>query len=97
MSLRDSTVSCCPSPGVENIVDWSFAGGAKPFLERAGLIRAYRNPEPRMQPGESRVHTVPLKEPLPLPELQEHFVGEPPPDQGKTLDWPHPDLKAEEG
>ena len=97
MSLREETASCCPNPGREAIVDFDAVGGAKPFLERAELIRAYRNPEPRLQPGASRVHTIPLKSPLPLPELQGHFVGEPPPDQGKTLGWPHPDLESEEG
>ena len=94
MTLK--TERCCPSSGVEAILDYSVAGSAKSFLERTGAFPATRNPLPRTSPGWYRVHQIPLTPPLPLPELQSHFVGEPPPDQGQTLDWPHPDLKAAE-
>jgi len=91
-----SKVSCCPSNEVEATVDYNTAGSAKNFLERIGVLEAARLPSPRIQPGMLRVHTIPLFSPLPLAELQHHFNGENPPDQGKTLEWPHPDLKREE-
>jgi hypothetical protein len=89
-------VSCCPSSAIEAVVDYNTAGSAKNFLERIGVLAAARLPSPRIQPGLSRVHTIPLFAPLPLAGLQHHFNGEPAPDQGKTLEWPHPDLKREE-
>lgn len=91
MALK--TVTCCSIVTEDAPIDVSQAGSAKGFLERIGVLRANRNPEPRIQPGHFRVHEIPLTPPLPLPELQSHFSGEPPPDQGQTLHWPHPDLE----
>jgi hypothetical protein len=90
------TVSCCPDPGIEAIVDFQTYGSAKNFLERIGVLTALRNPEPRIQPAKIRPHDIPLQPPLPTSELQEPLLGETPPDRGKSLHWPHPDLEAEE-
>ena len=91
-----TTTSCCPSSAVEAITDYAIApGGCKSFLERIGALEAYRLPGSRVSPGSMRTHTIPLKPPFPPAELQSHFNGESPPDQGKTLEWPHPDLERE--
>ena len=90
-------VSCCPRNEIVAKTDYGTgAGSAKNFLERVGILEAVRLPGSRIQPDSSRVHTMPLKPPYPLAELQFHFNGESPPDQGKTLEWPHPDLRREE-
>lgn len=87
--------SCCVSSDVEATADFAVVGGAKPFLERIGVLAADRLPGPRVQPSSWRVHSIPLKAPTPLPDLQSHLVGDPPPDHGKTLEWPHPDWEQE--
>lgn len=85
---NDTSVRCCPDPSVDATVDYGTAvGGAKAFLERAGIIPTLRRPRPRIEPAANRVHSVPLKAPLPLPELQDHVNGEPPPDRGNTTEW----------
>jgi hypothetical protein len=91
-----TNTSCCPNNEVEAVTDFSSAGSAKNFLERIGVLSASRLPSPRIQPGMMRVHTVPLFVPLPIPELQYYLEGENPPDRGKTLEWPNPDLRREE-
>lgn len=40
------------------------------FLERNGLIPSHRNPMPAVSPSDFKVHSIPLSEPLPLPELR---------------------------
>ena len=61
------------------------------FLERSGLLMAYRNPSPRFSPSELLVHSIPLQAPLPLPELQRGLEGSPAaPARGQTKNWPHP-------
>lgn len=68
-----------------------------PFLERAGLIPAHRNPQPRCSPRDLLIHQLPLTPPLPLPELQGYLEGEPsPPDRGVTQDWPFPEGNDDE-
>jgi len=94
MALK--TVTCCSRAGESAPINVASAGSAKVFLERIGLLGPEVNPGPRIQPGHFRIHEIPLKAPLPLPELQHHFSGEPAPDQGQTLHWPHPDLERAE-
>jgi hypothetical protein len=61
------------------------------FLERSGLLFAYRNPVPQISPAELLVHSIPLTAPLPLPELQRGLEGSPAaPARGQTKHWPHP-------
>lgn len=89
-------VSCCPSSAIVAVSDYGTGvGGAKPFLQRIGALNAMA-PGSRASLDASRVHTIPLKEPLPLPELQTPLLGELPPDKGKSLDWPYPDYEREE-
>lgn len=66
------------------------------FLERGGFIQTYRNPTPRISPRALGIHNRPEAEiaPLPLPELQYHLNGDPAPDRGQTLEWPHPDTES---
>lgn len=63
---------------------------ARSFLERIGIWPSYRNPEARITPANFKVHTLPLSPPLPLPALQDYLQGDPAPDRGQTLEWPHP-------
>lgn len=87
----------CAPLSVLVVADFSNASySAKPFLERMGIFEARRNPESKFAPGQLRVHNYPLRPPLPSAALQEHLLGENPPDRGRTLDWPHPDLPAAE-
>lgn len=82
---------CCDLGTVESVVDYSVnLNGARPFLERAGIIPTYRNPGPRIEPRALLVHKAPLKAPLPIPSLQQPLNGNPPPDRGQTREWPHP-------
>ena len=61
------------------------------FLERSGLLFAYRNPAPKISPLDFLVHSIPLEAPLPLPELQRGLEGSPAaPSRGQTKEWPHP-------
>lgn len=62
------------------------------YLERAGIIPTYRNPGPRIEPRSHAIHTEPdaIVAPLPLPTLQGYLNGDPAPDRGQTLEWPHP-------
>jgi hypothetical protein len=61
------------------------------FLERTGMLNAYRNPAPRVSPDDLLVHSIPLKTPFPLPELQRGLDGSPSaPARGQTNEWPHP-------
>ena len=83
-----NSVRCCPDPSVDATVDYGkVAGSAKGFLERTGLIPTLRRPRPRIEPSANRIHTLPLVAPLPLPELQVHLNGLPPPDRGNTTAW----------
>lgn len=60
------------------------------FLQRSGIIPTHKNPEPRIEPGALKVHSLPLEAPLPLPNLMYPFEGDlAPPDRGSTLNWPH--------
>lgn len=93
--MASNTCRCCPDSGVDASVDFNTAGSARNFLERIGILKAYRNPMPAMTTGASLVHEIPLSPPLPLPELLGFLDGEPAPDRGKTLSWPHPDFEAE--
>lgn len=68
--------------------------GARNFLERIGILTAYRNPEPRIVPADFKVHRLPLEAPLPLSDLQGYLNGDPPPDRGQTLEWPHPSERS---
>jgi len=63
------------------------------FLERSGIVKAYRNPEPRIEPRAMSVHNgLNLQPPLPLPGLQWPLDGElSPPDRHETVEWPHPE------
>lgn len=60
------------------------------YLERIGVITAYRNPEPRISPGALKAHRLPLYAPKPYYEWQEYLLGDPKGDTGPTLDWPNP-------
>ena len=83
--------SCCPSSAIESIIDYGTgAGSPKSFMERIGAMNADRLPGPRIGPNYFRVHEIPLKPPLPLPELQQYLNGQDPPDRGQTYGWPHP-------
>lgn len=64
-------------------------GSAVSFLERAGIVNAFRGPSPGMTPAALRVHSVPLEAPLPDPALLGAEAGSPPPDRGETGPWPH--------
>ena len=68
------------------------------YLERAGIIPTYRNPEARIMPGGLKIHQAPEGgiAPLPLPALQDYLNGDPEPDRGQTLDWPHPRRDADD-
>lgn len=61
------------------------------YLERSGILPPWRNPVPRIEPDRFLIHTEPEAKipPLPLPELLYHLNGDPPPDRGQTLPWPH--------
>jgi hypothetical protein len=60
------------------------------FLQRAGLVPTYLNPEPRIEPHAHKVHSLELEAPLPLPALLYHLDGDySPPDRGQTEGWPH--------
>lgn len=92
MATKDR--GCCNLGEIEDVLDYSSQlGSARPFLERAGIIPTNRGPRPRVQPAYWRIHSAPLQPPLPLPALQGHLNGSPPPDRGKTTEWPHPDLE----
>ena len=89
-----TTNPCCDLGEVEDVVDYSVhLGSARPFLERAGILPTHRGPRPRIQPGRLRIHDAPLQPPLPIPAMQEHLNGSPPPDRGVTTEWPHPSLE----
>lgn len=91
-----ATARCAPVP-TEAPVDFGTTGcGARPFLERLGVLPAYRHPEPILVPGDLRIHRYPLRPPLPLATLQRPLLGQPAPDRGKSLAWPHPDLAGAE-
>lgn len=91
------TVHCCPSPRFEAQVDWGARmGSARNFMERHGIIPASRRPKPRIEPAALRVHSLPLKPPLPLPDLLQHLNGEPPPDRAVTREWPHTPVADED-
>lgn len=60
------------------------------FLERVGILTAYRNPEPRCEPGKMPVHSLTLHPPKPNYMWQGYLQGAEPPDRGPTLPWPHP-------
>ena len=85
---------CCPQTGIDTPGP-ANPGGARSFLERKKLLTADRCPMPRIAPEVNRVHTIPLKEPLPLPSLQFYLDGDPPPDRGQTKDWPAPDPRLD--
>lgn len=88
--MASESVLCCPDPSFDAVVDYSTtAGCAKTFLERSGIVPTYRRPRPRMEPGALGIHDMELSPPLPLPPLQQHLNGEPPPDRAKTLEWLH--------
>lgn len=58
------------------------------FMERRGLIQTERAPVPRVAPDLCIVHNMPLKPPLPDPQLllaAEGII----PDRGLTTQWPH--------
>jgi len=87
---------CCDLGIIEDVIDYSTQlGNAMPFLERAGILPAYRNPGPRIEPAALKVHSAPLQAPLPLPTLQQPLNGSPPPDRAQTYDWPHPEFSEE--
>ena len=60
------------------------------FLTRIGALDPTVGPLPRFSPSSLRAHSIPLQPPLPWPEYQQHLHGDPVPDRGQTLDWPHP-------
>ena len=89
-TMADSSNRCCDLGVIDDPVDFSTRlGSARPFLERAGIIPTYRNPGPRIEPDAALVHQAPLEPPLPLPSLQDHLNGSPPPDRAQTYEWPH--------
>lgn len=91
-------MGCCPDASYLSPKNYATQlGSARIFLERHGLLPAYRGPGPRMAPAAMRVHSTPLIPPLPLSELQGYLEGSPPPDRGRTRDWPHPQFSEEEG
>lgn len=83
----------CPKPGEYLPIDFSVTlVNVDPFLERSALVPAYRNPTPRISTTDWKLHERTLEKPLPLPPLQYPLTGDPIPDAGQTLDWPHPNL-----
>jgi hypothetical protein len=83
-------MGACHRTVVRELSDFSQSGyAARGYLERIGVLRADRGPTPRLVPSELRVHTTPLFPPNPAARLVEYLLGQPAPDRGQTLDWPH--------
>lgn len=82
---------CCPTAGY--LAPLTFAGryyGARAFLQRQGLLPPDGMPSPRTDPYAWKIVRQALHPPLPLPDFQRPLLGEPPPDRGRSFDWPHP-------
>jgi len=88
MALKLGT--CCATVTRHAPIVWSRPACALQFLQRARIIPIVCNPGPRMTMAQSRAHSIPLYAPLPVPQLQYHLSGEPAPDRGRALNWPHP-------
>jgi hypothetical protein len=59
------------------------------FLQRSGLIQAYVNPEPRLQPCNLLAHNLPLEAPLPPPDVVQLVRESEAPDRYAARPWPH--------
>lgn len=87
----------CAPISVDAAADFgSAAYSAKPFLERMGILPARRNPEPGQSPADWPQQNYPLTKPLPPSPLQQHLLGENPPDRGQAQAWPNPTLESED-
>ncbi len=82
--------SCCPNDEFTDVRDFSVnLGGARGYLERAGIIGTARNPRPTIVPSQLTVHTEQMKSPWPTPDNVRFRMGDPPPDRATTEEWPY--------
>ena len=68
---------------------------ARLYQERKGRRVTRRGPGSHLGTNDNLAHKVPLAIPLPLPELQAHLNGSPPPDAGRIPTWPHGEERIE--
>jgi len=61
------------------------------FLQRIGVLASEKTPQPAMEPGAWKVHSLPLSRPLPNAEDVEYLNGDPAPDRVVTKSWPYPE------
>lgn len=82
----------CARPFVDATRDFGATGGsARACLERLGLLDSVLRPTPQLAPQQLKVHSIPLKPPYPHPSSLTGRISD-----GTTLEWPHPDLAAED-
>jgi len=59
------------------------------FMERSAIITTHRGQlGPVLATGMLKIHTIPLKPPLPVPSLLDADNGVPPPDRSQSEPWP---------
>ena len=58
------------------------------FLERIGVVPAYRQPSPALDVQALEAVSLDLADWTPLADQLGHYDGDPPPDRGQTLEWP---------
>ncbi len=86
--IRDN--SCCPNDEFVDVRDFSTnLGGARGYLERAGILPVARNPRPRITPVLLTLHTDSLQAPYPEPATVGFRMGDPAPDRAETTEWPY--------
>jgi hypothetical protein len=90
LAAESEDVPCWQVPGYTRPIIVGRSGGCRSFLERHFLLAADRLPAPRLALEASKINQIPLQPPLPLPPLQAHLNGMPPPDRGRTDEWPYP-------
>lgn len=62
---------------------------SKLFLERSGIRQTIPAPHPVYYARSNPAHGLELIPPLPIPGYQAETQGSPPPDRGKTEEWPN--------
>lgn len=65
----------------------------RPFLEKTGIIPTVATPTPRYSPDDSSAQSLPLRPPLPQPDLLIRTASSPEalPGDGEVQDWPYPE------